>query len=246
MKRSDRLLLAATHAIALLGLAAAACGDAGEEVPVDETTEATVVPSPAAVGLTPGVGTTEWRWGDVTVSVPDSDDFHVSQDFWIPGENPGAGRLALTILKGDVVTADGIRSSLVIDAKTGAVVQEDILREDMLVFAAIKASMKTGPLDLSTAGWPLDGAPDASLSRESFGRISFIRPGPETGLLTLTQINDPGGECVGVHNGTSSLGVCADDSGGLLISREHVIAGKDAGFDAWLAEVRLCDVDRPC
>jgi hypothetical protein len=206
-------------------------------------------PSPAGIPVrTPAAGETLWRWVDVTILVPDDGRFNVGQDSH-PAE-AGAPKSGPYLFLARV-NRDGPgyepSSWVMIDAETGAILDQKVSEQDRDEVQSVLDTLVVSPLNVSTAPWPYNGQPPESLPRHTFGGLSFIAPGPETGLSVHTQINDPGGPAVGVFNGRTGVGVYVDAaSGKLLVNTEYLPPEYEAVLMRWVEFVKICGVEVSC
>lgn len=237
---------------ALLMFVAAGCDDDPEEAVPAETSASTatqaspsVAPfasesSSATAAASPGTGETLWRWGNVTIVIPNDSGIIVN-----PGGDALAGLrapLALSKLSSD----DSFNSSLVwIDPDDGRVIEEDVLTQDRAAFDSVLATITVSPLDVKTAGWPYKEQPTTDLTRRSEGALSYISPSPDSGLYVAMGVSDPGGPFIKIFNQQSAaFALLQDDS--LVFDTSLVVEADMPVFKLWLAEVKPCDAEIEC
>jgi hypothetical protein len=221
--------------------------DSDEEAPPADEATVTTVPSEGvtATPIASGIGSprptlspvpvlpgySKYRWGNVTVVVPED---VISVGRWVASEeeNPPDGGLVINLVQGDIVSA-----SVLIDASDGRVVREseNLPPELRDAIATVRVNE---PLE-DALPWPLaDFPPEANIPRkEVSGQIRFLRPQPESGIELYQGCGEApnGGGCfVEATDGRSRLFV--DSATGAEMSRE-IAAEDSAAFDRWLASV---------
>jgi hypothetical protein len=162
----------------------------------------------------------------------------------IPAELKPGGGMGLNITQ----VADGQNtSSVLIDAKTGAVLRETVRSEHATVMQQIKGTVSVCPFNAAIAPWPYDENVPSDMKREIWGNISYPAPDPRSGIVVQQYIGDPGGSSILVWNGRSHLGVIIDHSTGKLMKGSEEIVSEDVeAFERYFAEVKLCGADIQC
>jgi hypothetical protein len=218
-----------------------ACGEkkAGlpEPSPTSETASAAAQFPPAASGAT------LWRWVNVTLVVPDNGRFEVERDSDPPEARPPDGGPVLKLYKTSGDGPSAIPTSwILLDARTGAVIRQNVGEADRAEIDAVLGTLSVAPLDVSTARWPYSTELPTNVTRETFGGgMSFIRPAPDTGMLVGGSIGDPGGPGLSISNGISGLGVGIDPATGTLILDTQFLQPEHAPvFMRWADSVKLC------
>ena len=238
--------------IALLGTAGAAgvlvvASSGGEEEVVQQVETPTTDASVSALGTpdlsptpaippppTPGPGSTLWRWVKISISIPDGSDLGFSPAHLPPQDNPpdGGPAVELTLYEGEVT------SNLWIDAETGIVLVDNVRGQDRAIFDEVLKTLVVGPLDAASASWPYSDDLASAQPREVWGKFSFVRPVPATGLFLDAWIADPCGvQLLSIKNGPSSASVRVDEATGTLKMDSEVLPEDQAVFDRWFAEV---------
>jgi hypothetical protein len=201
------------------------------------------VETAAASPLTPGPGVRLFRWGGISLLIPDTADLLVLQ------ESTPTGSLGVRITR-DTVPGDDIVSTTLIDAENGTIVSSAILEEDRFFIDAILATLTVSELDTATASWPYNASapPDSERQvKEWAPKFSFLPPGLDTGFHVYQGIGDPGGEFIGMTNGRSTVVVSDDLSSGQLLVEYHVDLEEDrAPLERWVAEVKMCGSEIEC
>jgi hypothetical protein len=224
-----------------LGLAAAACGDAGEEVPGAETREPTASATSAPVpALTLGPGTTVWRWVNVTLAIPNDSELGFGPTNLGPGDLPPAGGPAVELSNGN--------SNLWIDAESGIVFIENVRDADRAVFDEVLRTLDVSTLGTASAAWPFSPSITEGEIRERTGTFSFVRPLPSTGLYVGGWISDggEGGEALSLTNGRSHAYLVVTNEGTIKSYTEAVLPEDRLAFDRWIAEVVVCKDGQSC
>lgn len=238
----------------LLLFAADGCDDEPEEaVPADTGTPSASQASPstspsasdasssATVAPSPGPGETLWRWANVTVVVPNDSGIFVGPDFAAQGVDQ---IVPLRIEKLD--SQDTLVSSLVlIDAKTGDVVERSVLAEHEAEMDEVLGTVTVSEFDVNIAGWPYRDTLPTDVVRQTEAPFSFLRPSPESGLYVGFGVADPGGPFIDIRNERSVAGALIRD-GSLQPETSFVVEADLPVFERWLAEVKLCGVEVEC
>lgn len=171
------------------------------------------------------------RWVNVTVEVPEDSGLVVTQGFWGPEGAPPA-MFIRSKERGDSV--------LVIDAETGAVIEDRVEQADRAAVDGVFQTLAVSPLDRSTAPWPYNGEPPSG-KPERLGNITYIRPDPAAGISISLQFNQvPAGSAsssLHVSNGRSALGI--NVATGQVYWDTAFVAPKDKeAVDRFLASVQ--------
>ncbi len=175
------------------------------------------------------------RWVNVTVAVPEGSGVAAVPGSVDPGVNPPDGGPVLLLVKGE--------SRLAIDADTGKVIHDSVEASDRPAIDEVLATLEIREFDPDTAPWPYGTVPPAT-PRERFGNISFIRPGPESGLAVYLQVGDlpPGSEgsglALGLTNGRSTLAIDAG-TGAVFEETTKVAAEDQEAFDRFLSAIQF-------
>lgn len=229
-------VLAAITAILLL-----ACNTTEEE-PQDAaavptaTASLAVSPSPDPPPATSPVpvpeGYTKYRWGNVTVVVPDG-VVSVVRTLAVPEENPPDGGLILYLVDGGIT-----QNSVLVDADDGR-----ITRQTEAIGDNIKAAVETirvGEPMKDPGPWPRFEE-DPSTPKEIWHSLEYWSPHPESGIILIQECGeatDPAasGCAVAITNGISTLAV--DTATGAVVSHD-VLASDSEAFNRWLASVEV-------
>jgi len=193
-------------------------------------------PSPSLAACDPNppapLGTKLWRWGDLTIIVPD--EIQVQGDLFALDVQPN-----LILFPREV---SGAQTH--IDARTGAVVRHDPKGYYEPVIQAALATISIRPFDPTTAPWPYNGE-RGERPRVILGNVSYLEPDPASGIQVV-----PGGACgdstspggggcrgfLGVGSTRSRLGI---DAGTGEVFRRDIAPEDEAAFQRFLAEVQL-------
>lgn len=230
----------------VLSLTVAACSDDPEEEAVGETTTATAEsmasPSTSAQSATPVPEGTLWRWGNVTIIIPDDSGIGVSPDV------AALAGVPMAPFRLDKLNLDEpLNSSLVlIDANNGTVVERHVLAKDAPLIDSVLATITIGPLDPDTAGWPYREQPTPDLPRLSLAHVSYIRPSPDSGIYVGGGLGDPGGPFIDIRNGRSTAFARIGVDGSLEFDTSLTLEEDMPVFQRWLNETKRCDVDIDC
>jgi hypothetical protein len=220
-------------AVALLALGA--CSDDPEEE-VAEDSAATATPEGPPV-ITPvatpaPVQGTLWRWGSITIIVPDRDDIFVHRGIAPPEEYPPDGGMAIWVTVGEAVA--------LIDADTGIVGARKISESDEPLLASILDSVKVDESPAEDAmGWPYS-AKQPVYSKNEYGNLRFWEPEPSAGIEASfgCGIGTDGEGCfVRVSNGRSHGAV--DAATGEVLESWDVAAEDREVFERWVEAVEI-------
>jgi hypothetical protein len=234
-------LVAAGGTVAGGGVYLATRGGAEEEAP--PAAQATATASPL---VTPDVKGQLWRWVNVTVVIPEGSDVYALLKHYGMDVNPPDGGPVLEIVR-DANPSDEYASSLLIDADTGGILRDNVRDEDRQAIDQVFQTLAVSPLDLAAAPWPYKNEVPPDIRRDSAGGLSFVRPGPDTGLDVYIALSDPGGvEVVGLRNGRSVATAFLDSGGNLVKDLSHVVPADLPPFERWLAALRLCGQEVEC
>jgi hypothetical protein len=241
LSTARRLLVATGLVVPVLLLGC----ESDEEAPTGDKTSVTAVASEtAAVTAIPSTATptptlspvpvlpgyTKYRWGDVTVVVPE--DF-ISVGRWVATkeENPPDGGLVINLVQGDIVSA-----SVLLDASDGHVV-----RESENLPAELRDAISTVRVDEpmeEPAPWPVGETPPRA-DKEVSGQIRYSRPEPTSGINLFLQCGEAAqpeesGCVLVITNGVSTAAV--DVTNGE--TKNNRTSPSDAAvFDRWIASV---------
>lgn len=249
-----KLLLSLVAALAVGGSAAggvvylASRGGAEEELRPAQALEPTSglpaaeVTTPQSLSASPSAQGQLWRWGNVAIVIPPDPHLFV----FTSGLPPDGAGLGLEILR-DTEPGDNVKSSVLVDADTGAIVRDEVLPEDQAVMDAVLQSITVGSLDRRIAPWPYENALPADAVRETAADVSFIRPVPASGIHVYGGLGDPGGYFVGITNGRSTLVIDAELNGGVFSADfTHVLPEDREAFERWVSQIKVCAVDVKC
>ncbi len=198
--------------------------------------------TPALPPLTPGPGVTLWRWGNLTVLIPDGSGISAS-----PGAVDYPGKL-LHFLIGKVDPKDSrISSTVVLDSETGAIVEEQVLDQHREEMDRVLATLTVSAFDRTTAPWPYNGEPTPDLAQEVVGGIGYLSPPPATGLYVGWGLGDPGGLFIHIRNERSVAFVQKNPVTGELTLDTALVLEEDRSiFERWLATIKPCDAETAC
>ena len=184
-------------------------------------------------------GAVKWRWGNVTILVPDTPDINVLS------QSTPAGGPGIEIIR-DTDHRDNIFSRIVLDATNGNIVINEVRSEDALAVDALLATLSVSSPDRSAA-WPYTGDPPPAIERKVYGAYSYFSPLPETGFHLSGGIGDPGGEFIGLSSVGGAVVVSIDPRTGQLLLEYHVNFEEDrAPLERWVAEVEICGSETEC
>jgi hypothetical protein len=250
--------------LARVGLVlAAACGfaacSASEEQTPQQQESPSLKPAGSPCGAKAPSGYQLWRWGDVTVTVPDDPTVFVNPEDVSAEAKPPDGGLGLRMGRIDLSTSDAVWSFLV-DAENGAVIFEEGTGAHEAEIQQVKATIAVCPFDASTAPWPYNGEPPTDVSREGWAGLTFLRPDPASGISVSFGIGSGGqyetatpaecegpGQAIQVRNGRSSMGIRVDSKTGVLCKNLTNVRPEDVeAFERYLAEVKVCGDDKGC
>ena len=177
----------------------------------------------------PPPGTKLWRWGDLTVHIPESG----IRVLGIP-EQEGGPSLEISPL------ADPDHG-IEIDARTGAVairVDDDAQADNEAEVNGVANAIKICPIDRSRAPWPYTGDPPATMPI-SLGKVRYVEPDPASGIQVLI-----GGECangcrdaVAVRSAHSTMDI--DVETGEMWPSSNIAPGEREAFERYLASVQI-------
>jgi hypothetical protein len=135
-------------------------------------------------------------------------------------------------------------SFVLVSAETGETVKRNVASEDTEAIDSILSTLKTEPLDHATAPWPYDDSEPLEDDRDTFGRITFVRPSTQTGLLVFGGISESdSGTSVTMTDGLSSITVRSDAGNQLIVDSSRVRDGDLIAFQRWAESVRSCGVE---
>lgn len=136
--------------------------------PSPEATPAACDPNPTAPA-----GAKVWRWGDVTVIIPEDSGVRAVGDF---------GAEAKPFLA--ISPEEDIDARTVVDARTGAVLADHSQGDKEPAIQAVVATISVCPLDTGTAPWPYTGEPPEA-GRMTFGKLGYLEPDPASGIQVM-------------------------------------------------------------
>jgi len=232
-------------------------GTGGEEEVVQQLETATPSVSATPAGgtpsalqaLTPGPGVTLWRWGNVTVLIPDTSDITAYPDTIYLDDTGSQSRPGLRVIKTDPDDSR-ISSYVLIDAEDATIFSQDIREEHQIDLELVLRTVGVSPFDSSTAPWPYNPDPPSDLSFSSSLGYHYPVPPRATGLYTYSAIADFGenaGGFVGIRNGRSVATVRWDRATGELAKDlSYVSPDERPVFRRWVDAVVLCSEEAPC
>ncbi len=177
-------------------------------------------------------GTELWRWGDVTLLLPQHSDIRAAGSFDGPDQRPAIH-----------VPAGGGWGFTVIDAATGAIIRQDPKGDFAEQIDAIVRTTAVCPFDPVAAPWPYNGEPPDA-PRNSYGNLTYLEPDPVTGVQV--QVGIAGGQGSGGAHSVAFLEVKSarsaayvDAATGELMSRSRIASEDDEAFKSFLAEIQV-------
>jgi hypothetical protein len=226
-------------ALVLLALAAglASCDRTEEDTSQAATDQPTPVPTESA-GLTPSADVTLWRWGNVTILVPNDSGIYPLRNIAGPVEHPPDGGPVINLIRGD-------DSGLTIDAVTGEVLWASVVDSDQKAFDAIVGTIDAGgSMDVDSLPWPYD-AKEPEFSKVEREGLRFWDPDPASGLTVSYQVGDSvsgGSESFIIESVKSRRAV--DAHTGKVVEGYGQVAPEDQeAFDRWIASVELASAE---
>ncbi len=192
-------------------------------------------PSPSLAACDPNppapLGTKLWRWGDLTIIVPD--EIQVQGDLFALDVQPN-----LILFPREV---SGAQTH--IDARTGAVVRHDPQGDYEPAITAALATISKCPFNAAAAPWPYNGDPPVG-PLLTLGHLSYLQPDPSSGMQAQT-----GGTC-GTSTGASgcrdflAIGsehsrLYLDAETGQVIEGAKIAPEDKQAFDRYLASVEV-------
>lgn len=197
----------------------------------------------SAPAITPGPGVTLYRWVNVTVLIPNGSAIRAGPNFAGARQGQTVGFSIIEVDPDD----SRIVSEVLLDAETGAVVEEMILDQHRPDLSRVLATVYTTAFDRAVAPWPYNGEPTPDLVRGNEGGISWIRPSPSTGLYVGWGLADPGGFFVDLRNERSAAFAGADPVTGKFNRDTSAVHPDDLPvFERWLATVKQCGTEIEC
>ncbi len=191
----------------------------------DPTTAPSVTISSSPVPVP--VGYTKYRWGNLTVVVPDG-VVTVSRRVASPGENPPDGGLVLTLRQGE--------ASIKLDADDARVIVETDSKGAELAEAVNTIRVDEEPGDAEP--WPLGEQVPLGEKLES-ASIRYWEPDPASGIVQFivcpdAAVGESDGSCaIGITNGYSRWSIYANGQNGHDTVRDR----DQAAFDRWIASI---------
>ena len=194
----------------------------------DETPTAS---PPCDPNRTSAPGAKLWRWGDLTVSIPEG------------SEVLAAGG---TAQDGEIVVVLNLTSApdkgLVVSAETGAVLT-DQSAEQRAVIDPVLATVSVCPFDPKVAPWPYTSkVPEGA--RLTYGKLSYLEPDPATGIEVSGGLACAGStrnsgchRFLGVRSASSSMYI--DWESGAVIEPADIAPEEQEAFDRYLASVQV-------
>ena len=175
-----------------------------------------------------------WRWGNVTVVIPEGSDVYVVRDIAPPQANPPDGGQVLGLVRGN--------SGVDIDADDGRAIAQQIAPVDQAAIAAVTATLRVGdPFAVGEcAPWPYGVVP-SSRPKIHEGVISYWEPDPAAGIALWSAIGDfgPGPKhWIEITNLRSSRAVDLD-SGNIVPSFERIAPEDAEAFERWTQAIEV-------
>jgi hypothetical protein len=241
--------------LALLSLAAAlaACQETEETPPPLETKEASATPTASASetpsasvaatatqpARTPGPGETLWRWGNVSVIVPDESGIIVRRDLAHP-TNPGDGgpMICLTVAHPDT----GLYSAMCVDADTGAVLSREVAEVDKTSIDSAIATLRIDVAAADSLPWPYSPVrPEEGKQRQK--NVTYWEPDPAAGVTVHLVVSDfvgGTGEFLVLQNVRSKRVVDAA-SGKVVITNDRIAPEDAVAFERWSESIEIAN-----
>jgi hypothetical protein len=216
--------------LALLALSfmLASCEDTEEDTS-QAATEGPTAEATKPQEQTPGPGATLWRWGNVTVIVPDDSGIAVSRYIAPPQRLPPNGGPEIDLIRGD--------SQVGINGTTGAVTYKQVQAEDIADFDGAIATIRVAETNSSSLlAWPFGSEQPTDLKRQQ-GNLLYWEPDPASGVVSYYSCGagpNAGGCVIGIENSRSRRAIDVD-TGEVVVDS---VAPEDAeAFDRWTQTV---------
>ena len=192
-------------------------------------------PSPSLAACDPNPpappGTKLWRWGDVTVLIP--------EDGAVRAVGTDVGQERRPALE---ISADGWGRT-VIDASTAAIISQDPKGDRAPQIDSVVATLSVCRFDVSSAPWPYNGDP-ADGPRMTIGYVSYLEPDPATGMQVLAGMAHSDGTSgsqnvsyLEVTTGRSSMYIGAES--GEVMGPADIAHDDEVAFQRFLESLRV-------
>lgn len=248
MKTSSMRLLGLFAALVLVGMVACQEGDedVAEPSPTLTPDQSSSSPEPAvtntpsdALGtpdesptqVSPDPGSVQFRWGQITILVPD-EEFAVTRYRAYP-EGLGAGRPVLCFAPRDAPANPG---GVCLDAEDGTILRDDTADFQREAIDAVLGSVRIGEGESDPPPWPL-GVQDPEMEKTG-GKVRFWQPHPASGIaLSITAV-EPSGAYIQIESARSVMAIDAT-TGDVISERTDIDPQEQESFDRWLNAVEV-------